>query len=335
MNTGSHKAETKLGTAGRVHETEPTTLHDSSTTWKHQGEKVVVGLKVRFLAYLELIRPHNVFAAVICVLLGMVASYRVAGYTFNTVDMLMASLVVALVSAGGYVINDYFDYMVDLVNKPYRPIPSGRVSPREALTFSIALGVVGMVFSAWFGYVSVIFVLLNTALVYAYSAKVKELGLVGNIVVSFEGSASIVYGSLAVSLRVGEYSVLTASIIPAVIAFTLLLGREIVKTIEDYYADSVRGVKSLPRVLGLRRSAYIASAVLLLVIPLSILPYFSDLYNKLVYTPLAMLTLVLIVLSTVKILRSSNIVSTAAKVRSVLKISIVTGILALLLSLLL
>lgn len=295
----------------------------------------MVGLKVRLLAYLELTRLHNVSAAVICVLLGMVASYKVAGHAFNVVDMFMASLVVALVSAGGYVINDYFDYRVDAVNKPYRPIPSGRVSPREALIFSIVLGIVGVVTSAWFGYVSIAFVLLNAVLVYAYSAKVKELGLVGNIVVSFEGSASIVYGSLAVSVRVGEYGVLEASIIPAVIAFVLLLGREIVKTIEDYYADSVRDVKSLPRVLGLRRSAYIASTVLLSVIPLSLLPYFSDLYNKTVYTSLVMSALLLIAFSAIKILRSSNIVSTAAKIRSVLKISIVIGILALLLSLLL
>jgi len=331
VKMGSRRAVPKLTEGGDEVESAPS--RSSSAIRELQKGKSVVGLKARLLAYLELVRPHNVLAAVICVLLGMAASYKVAGYTFNIADALAASLVVALVSAGGYAINDYFDYMVDLVNKPYRPIPSGRVSPKEALAFSVALGAVGVALSTWFGYVSVVFVLLNAVLVYAYSAKIKELGIVGNVVVSFEGSASIVYGSLVASLSIGRYEILSASVIPTIIAFVLLLGREIVKTIEDYYADSVRGVRSLPRVLGLRKSALIASIILLSVVPLSFLPYFSGIYDRFVYAPLATLTIVLIVLSVARMLRSSNIVSAAAKVRSILKVSIITGILALLLSL--
>lgn len=292
-------------------------------------------LGTKLLAYLEMVRPHNVVAAILCVVLGLLAGSKAVGWAPGPVDVVLASAVVALVSAGGYVINDYFDFKVDSVNKPYRPIPSGRVGLREALYLSLALGAVGVALSAWFGHLSLIFVLLNSLLVYGYSARIKEWGLVGNVVVSFEGCAAILYGSLVVYARTGEPGSLHAAAIPMAIAFFLLLGREVVKTIEDYYADAVRGVRSLPRTIGLERSATVASAILMTVPALSVLPLFSGLYNALAYAPPAAVTVAIVVASALRIARSSNVVSTAIRVRSSLKVAMVTGILALLLSVLL
>ncbi len=293
------------------------------------------GPGIKLLAYLEMVRPHNVVAAVLCVVLGILASSKAVERALDLADTAVASAVVALVSAGGYVINDYFDYGVDLVNKPHRPIPSGRVGLREALYSSLVLGVVGVALSAWFGPLSLAYVLMNALLVYGYSAKIKEWGIVGNVVVSLEGCAAILYGSLVVYVRTGELGALSAAATPTAIAFALLLGREIVKTIEDYYADSVRGVRSLPRTIGLRRSAVVASAILMTVPALSILPLFSGIYNVLAYAPLAVVTVAVVVASALRIARSSNVVLAAIRVRSALKVAMVTGIFALLLSLLL
>ncbi|MCS7098719.1 MAG: geranylgeranylglycerol-phosphate geranylgeranyltransferase [Sulfolobales archaeon] len=298
------------------------------------GEWKSSRLGSKLSAYVELVRPHNVLAAILCVILGVLSASRAVEYSLSILDAVIACAVVALVSASGYAINDYFDYKVDAVNKPYRPIPSGRVSLGEVLYFSLVLGIVGVAISAWFNYISLIFVALNAVLVYSYSARIKERGLLGNLVVSFEGSASILYGSLVVYTRTGVLDALSSALVPASIAFTLLLGREIVKTIEDYYADSVRNVRSLPRVVGLRVSAVVASAVLLLVPALAVLPLYTKLYNTSVYLPLATVTVVIVVFSVVKLLRSPNLVLAAIKVRSILKIAMVTGILALTLSLL-
>jgi len=289
-------------------------------------------LKARVAAYVELVRPHNVVASALSTALGYLVASRALGVPPALLDLAIACSVVALVAAGGYAVNDYFDYRVDLVNKPYRPIPSGRVTLSEALRLSIALGVAGVLLSAYFGALSLLYVVLNSLLVYAYSAKIKEAGLLGNLVVSLEGAATIVYGSLVVYLRTGAPEALLASIIPSSIAFTLLLGREVVKTIEDYYADTERNVRSLPRTIGLRASAAVASAILLTVLPLSVLPALLGHYNKLVYIPLAAVTVALVVHSSIRIMLSKNIVSTATKVRSELKVAVFTGIAALLIS---
>jgi len=289
-------------------------------------------LRSKVAAYVELVRPHNVLAAALSTALGYSTASRAVGIHLDMVDLVVACLVVALVAAGGYAVNDYFDYRVDLVNKPYRPVPSGRVTLKEVLELSVVLGIAGVLLSTYFGVLSLLYVVLNSIMVYAYSAKIKETGFLGNLVVSLEGAATIVYGSLVVYLRTGTAEVLLASLIPSSIAFTLLLGREVVKTIEDYYADAERGVRSLPRTIGLRASALVASAILLTVLPLSALPALSGYYNRVTYIPLAVITVVLVVHSSAKMLLSTNVVSTAVKVRSELKVAAFTGILALLIS---
>ncbi len=289
-------------------------------------------LKTKVAAYVELVRPHNVLAAALSTALGYSVASRALGMPLDIADLVVACLVVALVAAGGYTINDYFDYRVDLVNKPYRPVPSGRVTLSEVLKLSVALGIAGVLLSTYFGALSLLYVVLNSILVYTYSAKIKETGFLGNLVVSLEGAATIIYGSLVVYLRTGAAEVILASLTPASIAFTLLLGREVVKTIEDYYADAERNVRSLPRTIGLRASALVASAILLTVLPLSVLPALSGYYNKVVYIPLAAITVTLVVHSSVKMALSTNVVSTAVKVRSELKVAVFTGIVALLIS---
>lgn len=43
-----------------------------------------------------------------------------------------------------YSINSYFDAEIDAINKPHRPIPSGRLSKQEALRYVVLLGVLSV-----------------------------------------------------------------------------------------------------------------------------------------------------------------------------------------------
>ena len=73
-------------------------------------------------AYLEIIRPGNAIMAVIAVLLVAIIS------GIFTLNVLLACTVVFIITGAGNSINDYFDHKIDAINKPYRPIPSGRIS---------------------------------------------------------------------------------------------------------------------------------------------------------------------------------------------------------------
>jgi len=280
-------------------------------------------------AYVELVRIHNVVASLLTTIVGWLS---VKAYVNVSVDTLLyAVAIVGFISSAGYVINDYFDVEVDMLNKPYRPIPSGRVSPREALALSTLLFVIGVLPSLGLGPYTMFFVLINAFVVFLYSYKVKEMGFVGNVVVSLEGAFTIVLGALAAAEKIGDINLTNLSMLPALYAFTLLLGREVVKTIEDYKADEARKVKSLPRVVGVKKASLISIALQLLVVAISPLPLLLG--YGVVYLTFALATDALIIYSVINslnMLRSSEPEVIAGKVRSYLKVSIFLGILAFL-----
>lgn len=285
----------------------------------------MTSFKTKLRAYLELLRIHNVVAALLTTLIGWL-TVRVEVNALTNTSLIIPLLAVGLVSSAGYVINDYFDIEVDKVNKPYRPIPSGRVTPREALYLTLALIVIGVTPSLTVGPYTAVFVLINTLLVIMYSYKIKELGFIGNVVVSLEGAFTIILGALTPSELLEDLSLVRFSLVPAIYAFTLLLAREIIKTVEDMRADEVRNVKSLPRVIGVFKSSIIAFILQLLIVCISLIPL-SVGYGYL-YLTLALVTDALLAYSainTIKLGRLSNPELLASRLRGVLKLSIFTG----------
>ena len=272
----------------------------------------------------ELLRPHNLLVSAFTTLIGVVSvSGRLDPYAAVPIA------VVVLVAAGGYVINDYFDYEVDRVNKPYRPIPSGRVSRDEALVLALGLFAGGVALAILPGPVSFAYAFLNAVLMFMYSYKIKEFGLLGNITVAFSGASTIIYGGLAVAEHAAAIETVVRAAVPSLYAFLLLLGREIVKTIEDVEADAARGVKSLPRILGITAAARVASGILLGVVALSLLPVLMG--YGMVYAVLAGATDVLIIVSVKEVLLGRDKIAASSKARSLLKLALLTGALAFLL----
>ncbi len=62
--------------------------------------------------------------------------------SFPLTSALTIALPIALAALGGFAINDYTDYKRDIINKPYRAIPSGKISRRTALT--VGVGLIGL-----------------------------------------------------------------------------------------------------------------------------------------------------------------------------------------------
>src|SRR5262245_66670484 len=89
--------------------------------------------------YLELMRPANVATALGDVLAG----YAVAGLA-NHAALPWLLVSTACLYAGGVVLNDFFDRDIDRVERPERPIPSGRVTPRSAATIGLLLLAAGV-----------------------------------------------------------------------------------------------------------------------------------------------------------------------------------------------
>lgn len=162
--------------------------------------------------------------------------------------MLLLSFSTVCIAAAGYIINDYFDIKIDLVNKPERVIIGRYLKRRVAMGAHQVLNVmgcaVGLYLSRW------VFVLdvLSVSLLWFYSARFKRQPFVGNLVVAFLTALSLLV--LAVYYRQSVDLLL----IYASFAFVITLVREIIKDMEDVRGDARFGCRTLPIIWGIRRT---------------------------------------------------------------------------------
>jgi len=101
-----------------------------------------------FRAYLQLCRAPAVFTAMADIFLGFLLVHRTLAPLPEFIALLLASSGLYL---AGMVFNDVFDRKQDARERPQRPIPSGRVSLRSAVTFGSLLVVGGVICAALAG----------------------------------------------------------------------------------------------------------------------------------------------------------------------------------------
>jgi 4-hydroxybenzoate polyprenyltransferase len=143
--------------------------------------------------YIELIRPANVVTALTDVLAG----YAVAGLGNHTaLPWLLAST--AGLYAGGVVLNDVFDRDLDRVERPERPIPSGRVTARAAATFGGGLLAVGVLTAAIAGPIAGMLAGLISGFVLLYDAWGKRQGVFGPLNMGICRGLNLLLGAAAV-----------------------------------------------------------------------------------------------------------------------------------------
>ncbi len=181
--------------------------------------------------------------------------------------------------AASMVVNDYFDREIDSINEPTRPLPSGVVSAREALSFAAILASLGLLSASNTGIPTLVIALLSLVIMISYNAKLKKTGLLGNILVSTNVAIPFLYGGFAVA------SLNWSLTIFALLAFLSSVGREIVKGIVDVPGDQSRGVRSIAVTKGNVVAGKYGAALFLAAVALSSLPLLFGLVTSL-YIPL-------------------------------------------------
>ena len=211
--------------------------------------------------YFKLTRFQNNLITFISVFIG-----GFAGGVLSWRKLLIAALSLAFISAGGYVINDYFDLDIDKINRPLRVLPRGELPPRNALIFSVSLFTIGFILSLFLQPVSVGIVFFAIVFLFLYSAKFKREFLIGNVTVSIISGLAFIYGG--VFSKNPEIS-----LIPAILAFLFHMGRELIKDMEDLKGDQALKSETFPIAYGIKNSQFLASAIFLVLIILTIFPY--------------------------------------------------------------
>ena len=216
-----------------------------------------------------MIRPSNSIMAGFAVFLsGMIA----AGRQVPPSDVFLAVLGTVCASSGGMVVNDYFDYDIDVINRPERALPRGAATLQGAYIFACILFGLAFLFIALTNVLCIVIGYPAIVLIMVYSWRLKREPFIGNFVVAFLTSLTLVYGGAAV----GNIVLVTML---AICAFFANLSREIVKDIEDVKGDETLGSRTLPILWGVRRSVLTAAGFLVVGVAATFLPYCTGIFG--------------------------------------------------------
>jgi len=100
--------------------------------------------------YLRLMKPHVIWLLVLSAIVGYIA----AAPSINLVKLVELTVVGFLSTGGSAAFNMYYERDIDslMTRTMRRPIPSGRVNPQGALSFSMAISLIGFTLSyVWLG----------------------------------------------------------------------------------------------------------------------------------------------------------------------------------------
>jgi 4-hydroxybenzoate polyprenyltransferase len=267
--------------------------------------------------HIKILRPLNLMIGAVTVLI----SASILGQLNNASIVMLIIGVVVSYNAAANTINDYCDINIDRINRPKRPLVLGSVTMQGAKWMSIILFTLGSLLAALLPLpATAIAVLIAMPLMILYSYYLKALPLLGNITIAFILGLAFIFTGVALQNW-------TPMLIPAVLAFSLTLVRELVKDIADYEGDKSADLTTFPLVAGMEKAVQLVVILSIITGLGTLIPYFTG-YFGIGYIILLVLgveiPLLIIVLSFVK--NPSNF--TAMRAAALLKFSTIAGLLA-------
>lgn len=213
---------------------------------------------------------------------------------FHFILLVLSSV---LITAAGYVINDYFDTGTDMLNRPETVIVGKVINRKMAMLIHILLNIIGIGIGIYLSFKINVIVfgiayLFAPGILWFYSTTYKRQFLIGNLIVAiFTGMVPFVVAMFEVPLLNQHYRDLLIGMNMtfnnilgwvggfSFFAFLSTLVREIIKDIEDLKGDRAFGRNTLPVVLGIRTSKIIVICLIGMNISSLVYIYFRHLLH--------------------------------------------------------
>ncbi len=289
-------------------------------------------------AYFLISRPLNSFLSGFAVVIGAIAAVSETQLLNSNglsesqlVGIVLGYLATSLIAIGGYAINDVFDIEIDRINAPHRPLPSGLMTIGEAKRYSIILFIFGValplfnIYSNFIINVQASFIaLVGGVLLYLYAIYFKRSGFMGNIMIGLLTAIPFVYG--------GFLTRSPAIVFPVIFAFLLIVGREVIKDIEDVHGDQLKDVQSVALKYGVKPARNLGYLILLLLIVVNPLPIFMNYYTNPIFVLIILIIDVVILYCGYLLFNHTEeeIIANATPVKKMLKTCITLGIIGFL-----
>ncbi len=246
------------------------------------------------IAFLRLIRwPNLVFIAITQLLFIYCIVHPIffsAGVYPNIhgIYFLLLMLSSVFIAAAGYIINDYFDLNIDLVNKPAKMVVDKIINRRWVIFWHMFLSIIGIALAFYVDWKTNarFLTIANTICVFMlflYSISLKKKFLSGNILISLLTAwviLVITWGETSNLVKTNHIVSYTEKItritfLYAGFAFVISLIREVIKDMEDIEGDRRYNCRTMPIVWGINTSkVFVAVWLIVLITALSIVQFY-------------------------------------------------------------
>jgi 4-hydroxybenzoate polyprenyltransferase len=253
--------------------------------------------------------------------------------------MLYLSLIVLLITAAGYIINDILDIETDKINKPTKLYVSKSISIKNAWRVYWAFTSIACFLSLLYATEFIHFILFFGVpiLLYVYSKYLKKTPLLGNILISFLVILPIYtiylfeFVPQKTTIPIFDRPINNAILFYIFFAFITTLIRELIKDVEDIKGDYSRGMKTLPIIIGIHRTSKVIlffSSVLLVAVLLVIFEFLKGEYVFSMYSFLFILIPLLLFIYKLRVAKTKKDFSFLS---NLIKLIMFFGILSMLL----
>ncbi|MFM7194055.1 MAG: geranylgeranylglycerol-phosphate geranylgeranyltransferase [Bacteroidota bacterium] len=197
------------------------------------------------------------------IIIVVIAQYAAAGFLIGVETiadplLVVLSISTGLVAASGYVINDYFDVKIDLINKPDKVLVGTDVSRRKAIFLHSFLATAGTIAGLVIDWRLAFINAVSAFLLWWYSSTLKRAPFVGNLAIAVLTGLSL----MVLYIRYPEAG--PRIMYYAVFAFTVTLIREAVKDMEDVRGDQAFGCRTLPIIWGIAKTKFYTAVLILM-----------------------------------------------------------------------
>ena len=222
----------------------------------------------------ELARPFTLIAPALGMFTGSVialgAPPAVPLTPHVAIKIALGTLMAAVLNAASNTLNQVTDLEADRINKPARPVPSGRIAPSEAVGMAGTLYAAAFVLAALVGPQCVWLAGIAAILTVLYSAppfRLKAVPYLANVVIAVPRGVLLKVAGWSCVRDFGR----TEPWYIGLVFGLFLLGATTTKDFADAKGDAAAGFRTLPVVLGPKRAAWLIAPFL--VLPFLLIPY--------------------------------------------------------------
>lgn len=238
--------------------------------------KIVIFNKIK--SYGRLIRAKNIFPTSILSLSGYLMGYN---GVFQVKQLLFPMCISILIMCNSMIINYLFDYKLDNINNPTRPIVTQEITKKEAIIFSCILTTIIFFINQFLSSYQKLISTIALCSTFIYTPILKKIPVIKNLFCSSLVSFSVYF--TAHSSNNNLFSLIR-------IIFVGSLINEILLDILDLEGDSIMGIKTIPGIIGKFYSIMLCQILLFLAIFWNIIsclhiPTFNTLTYVLLYIP--------------------------------------------------